>query len=86
MRSGSWKVLGGFSPASAGVENATAESKASRSTAGEPFDRKDSVAGGGGVSVREHCESSPASAGMELTASFCLENCFAALRAESFYL
>ena len=63
-RVGAPKVRCGFSPASAGVENATAGSEASRSTEGA-------------LSQRIHelrkfpCESSPASAGSELTAQVC---------------
>lgn len=54
----------GFSPASAGVENATAGSGASRSTEGALSQRIHELR-------KASCESSPASAGSELTAQVC---------------
>ena len=63
-RVGAPKVRCGFSPASAGAENATAGSEASRSTEGALSQRIHELR-------KVPCESSPASAGSELTAQVC---------------
>ena len=63
-RAGATKERCGFSPASAGMENATAGSKASRSDEGALSQRIHELR-------KATCESSPASAGSELTAQVC---------------